>query len=241
MDVCVYTHNDAHWCLPPFAYLWNVYWSEQQPVIVSGGEPSVGLPDNFYWLPVESRVKERWSDGLIETLRMVESEIICLMLEDYWLVRYVDWEVLGSLEDYMLNHPNVLRIDLTADRLCSGHAVDIGSWGRCDIIETGWDTPYQWSTQAALWNRKNLLDNLRLELSPWDFELQDKKVESLRVLGTRQWPVRYVNGVGMQLDDKYRYRVEHTRDGVGGRTIERIDDEHVDAMLSQNILPVRER
>lgn len=239
MEICVYTHEKAQWCLKPLAYLFNVYWSELQPVYIAGGEPSVDLPENFYWLQVESRVKERWSDGLIDMLKIIKSDVICLLLEDYWLVRFVDWEVINSLEEYMLNNPDILRIDLTADRLYSGRAVDIDYWGRCDILKTDWDTPYQWSTQAGLWNRHHLLANLRPELSPWDFELQDNDQKHLRVLGTRQWPVRYINGVGMQLDEKYRYRTEHVREGLGGKTIERIDKEHVDVMIRRGILPPR--
>jgi len=235
VEIFVYTHQDAHWALRPFAYLFNIYFSSLQPVAIAGGEPSVELPDNFLWAPVESRVKERWSDGLIEFLQMVESDVVCMFLEDYWLVRYIDWEILGSLEQYMLMHPDVLKIDLTGDRLHSGNAVDIGYWGRADLVQTSWETQYQWSTQVALWNRKHLLANLRPEMSPWDFELQDRHPENLRVLGTRQWPCRYVNGVGMQC--KNLYRTEHIRDGLGGRTIEKIDDEHVQIMLERGILP----
>jgi hypothetical protein len=235
MDICVYTHTDAHWCLQPFAYLFNIYFSSLQPVLVAGGEPDIELPDNFRWFSVESRVKERWSDGLIEFLRMINSDIVCMMLEDYWVVRFVDWEILGSLEEYMLMYPDVLKIDLTGDRLHSGAAVDVGYYGRADLVQTSWDVPYQWSTQAALWNRRHLLKYLRPGMSPWDFELQDKRPEDLRILGTRQWPVRYVNGVGMQCPNLYR--TEHVRDGLGGRTIERIDDEHVQFMLEHGILP----
>lgn len=239
MQVLVYTHQGAHWQLKPFAYLWNVYWSELQPVYVAGGNPSVTLPSNFTWLKVESRIKERWSDGLIEALRQLEAEIVLLSLEDYWLVRTVNVSAMGSLEDYMLNHKDIMKMDLTADRLHSGHAVDIDSWGHCDIIETKWDCPYQFSTQMALWNRYHLLRALRPEMSPWDFELQDRRMPDVRVCGTRQWPVRYINGVGMQLDDKFMYRTEHIREGLGGLTVERIPREHIKTMRARNILPTQ--
>ncbi len=241
MDVVVYSHRDAHWILPAFSYMFNIFWSSTQPVLIAGGEPDVELPPNFQWLPVESRVKERWSDGLIEFLNMLKSDVVCLFLEDYLLIRYVAWDLIGSLEQYMIEHPNVLKIDLTADRLHSGHAVDVEAYGRADIIETDWQTSYNYSLQLALWNRKHLLSCLRPEMSPWDFELQDKPREDLRVLGTRNFPCRYLNAAGMSLDAKYRYRTEHIRDGLGGRTIERIPPEHIGRMLELGILPPQEK
>jgi hypothetical protein len=125
---------------------------------------------------------------------------------------------------------------MTGDRLHSGRAEDVGHWGHVDLIRTPWDTPYQFSTQAALWNRKHLLSCLHPEMSPWDFELQDRKPEKLHVLGTRQWPIRYVNFVGMGLA-KDEVRTEHIRNGLGGTTIERIPEEHVRFMQEHGLFP----
>jgi len=81
-----------------------------------------------------------------------------------------------------------------------------------------------------------LIEWLRPELSPWDFELQDRPAKETKVLGTRQWPMRYVNGVGMQCPNLYR--TEHIRVGsICGETTERIDQEHVERMLALGILP----
>lgn len=234
--ILCYTCDAYNWCLKPFLYLLDTYWSTDQPLVIGGTKP-LYQATNVRWLNVESRTRERWSDGLIDSLSQIDDDIIALMLEDFFICRRVDNSAIDSLADYMRMNPDILKIDLTADRLYSGRALDVGYWGHCDLIETSWDTPYQWSLQAALWNRKHLLNNLRQELSPWDFELQDKKLPKLQVLGTRQWPLRYVNGVGMQLDAKYRYRTIHVRDGMGGQTVEAIPKEHVKIMLENGILP----
>ena len=234
--VIVYTCSEYCWTLPGFAYLFQVYWSAQQPVAYAGC-PKLDLPENFQWYDVESRVVERWSDGLIEFLNMIDDDLIVWLLDDYYICRGVDHQAIGSLAEYMRMYPDVLRIDLTADRLHSGHAVDIGSYGRLDIIETDWDTPYNYSTQAAMWNRKHLLSTLRPAMSPWDFELHTEHQPYLRVLGTRGWPVRYLNLVGTGLDSKYKYRAVHVREGLGGTTIERIDPEHLAKMLELGLLP----
>jgi hypothetical protein len=231
----VYTCNEYSDVLPGFSYLFNVYWSAQQPVAYAGC-PKMDLPQNFEWFEVESRIAARWSDGLIEFLRKLDDDIICWLLEDYYLCRGVDHKAIESLADYMRMHPDILKIDMTADRLHSGKAGDIDYWGHVDLLRTPWETPYQFSTQCALWNRKHLLSVLKPEMSPWDFELRSDWPEHLHVLGTRQWPIRYVNFLGMGLG-KDEYRTEHTRQGLGGTTVERIPDEHVQFMKEHDLFP----
>jgi hypothetical protein len=233
--ILVYTCDAYADVVPGFAYLLGVFWSQLQPVYIAGTK-SFPLPPNFTWLEVESRVAERWSDGLIEALRQMNEPVFIWMLEDYYLCRQVDNAAIESLAEYMMMHPDVLKIDLTGDRLHSGAADDVDYWGHVDLLRTPWETPYQYSTQCALWNREHLLSILRPEMSPWDFELQDKKPEHLHVLGTRQWPVRYVNFIGMGLE-KDEYRTEHIRHGLGGTTIERIPDDHVAFMHDHNLFP----
>lgn len=234
--ILVYTCDAYSWCLKPFLYLLDTYFSTEQLLIIGGCKPIFEVT-NVRWLDVESRTKERWSDGLIDCLNQMNEDIFIWTLEDFWLCRSVNLAAISSLAEYMSMHPDILRMDLTADRLHSGAAVDVDSWGHCDIISTEWGTPYNLSTQMGLWSRKHLLGLLKQELSPWDFELQDIKLPSLRIMGTRNAPVRYINGVGQGLPSEYKYRTVHIRDGIGGRMIDRIPQEHVDIMLENGILP----
>lgn len=210
MKVVVLTCDKYLWCLRPFAYLFNVYWSALQEVIVVGyARPAFVLPDNFSFFSVApaSYPPERWSDGLLVFLQQFPEPCFTLMLEDYWLIRGVDHGAVASLDGYLEAHQNVLRVDLTGDRLYSTRATDLECWGHLDLIETPADAPYQLSLQAGVWNRRRLLQILQPGQSPWGFEIQDHRElllsRGLRVLGTRQMPVRYVNGVGSGHGAKY--------------------------------------
>jgi hypothetical protein len=115
------------------------------------------------------------------------------MLEDYWLCRTVDFRGIDTLAEYCRLHPEVIRMDLTTDRLYAGGMTDVESYGSYDIVETKEGTPYQMSLQAAIWSRKHLISVLKPGLNPWEVELQTQIKEPLRVLGTRQFPCRYAN------------------------------------------------
>ena len=239
MLVIIPTNDRYLWCLRPFAYLFNVYWSENQPVLVAGNEEPE-LPDNFEFLHVSDYPADRWSDQMIKTLQSIDDYAFVLMLEDYWLCRTVPCGHVESLAEYMRINPDVLRIDLTNDRLHSGQATDVGYWGSVDLLETLPGVPYQLSLQASVFNRENFLRCLKPGMGPWDVELQGTELisDGLRILGTRNNLLRYVNAVGMGGEN--RYRTEHVRDGMGGRTIERIPQEHVEVMLAEGILPENE-
>ncbi len=196
--VCVEVNDKNLWALQPFAYLFNLYWSSLQPVTVFGySTPTFNLPPNFSFFSIDTYnyTANHWSEGFKYFLGNVEEDYIILLLTDYWLCRTVDVRGVSACYEYVRDHPEVLRIDLTADRLYAGGMFDVESWGCYDIIETPSTTPYQFSTQAGIWNRKLLMSSLVPNRTPWEVELYSEIPEGIRVLGTRQYIVRYANAI----------------------------------------------
>lgn len=196
--VCVEVSDRYLWGLQPFAYLFNLYWSSLQPVTVFGySPPPFLLPSNFSFFSIDTYnyPAEHWSDGFKYFLGTIDDDYIILLLVDYWLCRTVDVRGVSACFEYIRTRPDVLRIDLTADRLYSGGMFDVESWGCYDIIETPHGTPYQFSTQAGIWNRRMLMSLLEPNKSPWEVELYTPIPDHARVLGTRQYPVRYANAI----------------------------------------------
>lgn len=197
LPVIVVTSKDYLWAMKAFAYLFNIFWSELQPVIVFtdviAREP---LRHNFTFRTINNGrplPKERWSDGLIHGLNLIPNSHFVLMLEDYWLVRTVDHRGIETLADFAQMNSDILRIDLTDDRQFNGDARDIGSFGHYDLVETPYQSPYQMSFQAAIWNRTLLLEILQRNKTPWEVEMHTQPPESMRVIGTKQSPLRYIN------------------------------------------------
>lgn len=211
--VFVYTSDPYIWCLKPFCYLFNTYWSELQDVVIGGfTPPQFPLPSNFTFHQIDKKPypKEKWSDGLIRFLQDYQDDVFVLLLEDYLLCRTVDHQGVATLAEYMMMQKNhdVVRFDLTADRLYAKGMRDIEPWGHYDIIACDKDAMYEMSLQAAIWNRRNFLKLLRPGMNPWEVETQtDMTNQPYRVLATRQWPVRYANL--MLKGQVVEYELEH--------------------------------
>lgn len=198
--VIVTTCQPYYWAIASFAFMFNRYWSEQQPVLVAGYEPLELSWSNFSFHSIDHYTypAERWSDGIIRLLHQIPDDYFVWMLEDMWLSRTVDWQAVESLADYARMRGDILRIDLTADRLYTHdprYVPNFDHWGRLDLIASQPDWPYHISLQAGLWNRNKLLSILRPGLTPWEFELQGQGLLAGHthwlVLGVRQIPLSY--------------------------------------------------
>lgn len=217
MRVVVSVSDKYLWALHVFAYFFNKYWSPYQEVQVAGyTPPKFKLPDNFefYSIDTPQYPKERWVEGFVKYLNWADDDDFVLMLEDYWICRMVDKNAALMLSAFMdTDRDHILRIDLTADRLYAGGMRDVGYFDRYDIVEAP-GSAYQMSLQAGLWNKrlmKNVLFNLPdNRLSAWDVELEGNNLleyyhPDYRVYGTRQWPIRYVNGMNNAVSNKVNF------------------------------------
>lgn len=207
MKIIVPAYSKTYWCLKPFAYLFNKYWENQTPVVLHYGNFDIDLPNNFskYEIYYKDYPMEMWADGIIKYLKSIKDETIVLLLEDYWLVRQVSNEMVLILNALAERNKDILRIDLTTDRLYAGGMRDVGQVGYIDLIEAP-GSMYQMSLQAGIWRRDNFLEVLELlndrERSSWGVELTGTGIVNndlnYRVFGTRQFPLRYENGVNVK-------------------------------------------
>lgn len=207
--VCV-TCDKYLWAARPFAYLFDQYWPGQEALIAGFSIPDFDLPPSvrFHQIDPVNYPPEKWSNGMIKLLNdLPNDDIITILLEDYWLIRDVDVRFMALAEAFMRENPNILKIDLTTDRLHARgdarDALDFWSLVSYDIIITPSEIPYRMSLQAAMWNRSLLLKLLTPDKSPWQFEIEINPPEEMLVLGTRQWPIRYCNAIYKgKLDEK---------------------------------------
>lgn len=193
------------WSLKPFSYLFLKYVGNDVKIDVAGYSlPTFELPHNFKFFSIASPQypQEKWADGFLKFLYQYNEDHFVLLLEDYWLCRNIDKAGIDSLKNFMVVNSDIMRIDLVSDRLGAGGMHDVGYWDRFDIVEAP-QSMYQVSLQASIWNRKHFMDVLD-SLPPdcrsaWDVELvgtSEANAHNKIVYGTRQFLMRYINGMG---------------------------------------------
>jgi hypothetical protein len=177
MQVIVTASEKYYNCLSPFIHQWEKYcgWNFGLPVydqiemVICGFGPVGFYGDNKPQVSFHSLgdyadwPANRWAEQLMKILDEVADEQFILMLEDYWLTRPVDMLGIKMLFDYAAQFSNVLKIDLTHDRLYINGggtflygANTYDNCGYLDLIKSPPGTPYQMSLWAGIWNREQL-------------------------------------------------------------------------------------
>lgn len=213
MRIVIYSSDKTAWALRPFAHLFNLYWSREQRVSVFGNSPlPFVLPDNFTFQSVGPFMPaQQWSNDLITALNSIDDDVICFMMDDYWLNRMVNQQAVRWCYQYMQQHADVIRFDLTTDRLYAKGITPYGSLGYLDLIKSDQKSQYNFSFQAGLWRRKLLLEVLRPNETPWEVEESgSRRMEKLPylVLGTKQSPIHYTIAVQqgkLAMDGGYQF------------------------------------
>lgn len=185
------------WCLRPFMYQWSKYCGI--PATIAGfSAPPFPLLDGFDFHSIgamEDYPVSKWSDALIEVLRETDDEQVLIMLEDAWVVQPVNVEMVGTLAEYAAHHPEVLRIDLTTDRLGNSAMQPYISLSWVDLVYTPPPSSYLLSLCAGIWNKTQLLKYLIPGETPWQLEIDGSRRandDNALVLGTRQLPLRHL-------------------------------------------------
>lgn len=201
IPIFVFTSDKYLKALQPFAWLFNTYWSPAQAVDVIGfAQPDFMLPSNFSFHSLGSMGNypfEKWSNQVIDYLEIRNDvDTFILLLEDYFLVRPVNISAVRMLYDYMIQFRNVLKMDLTADRLYSAGMTDYDNCGFLDLVLSDYRSQYQMSMMAGIWNKELLLRFLVRNESPHTVELDGTPRvaaahDEVIVLGSRQWPIRH--------------------------------------------------
>lgn len=201
IPVLIFTCDKYHWALRVTLHLYEKYWN--WPVTVWGfARPEYDLPECATFVSMgkgEDYPAGKWSNAVIGALQSYGRSYAAILLEDYWLSRQVNLRAIRELRSYMGYHGDVIRGDLTSDRLYAENMRDIEPWGELDIIGNEPPAQYTMSTQASIW-RTDVLANdiLKPNESAGLSELNGttRMIDKhWRAVGTRQFPVRYFIGV----------------------------------------------
>lgn len=196
--------------LPGFFYLWDKYYQADVVGVVCGFTKPDDFPSNWRFVSqgIQSEYPpKRWSERLMSVLDNVADEVFILLLEDYWLVRPTDTTAVKMMHDYMHQFRNVLKFDLSSDRLYAngggqylGGANIYDNLGYLDLIKSDYTSPYHLSLWGGMWQRDLLRKLLVYNETAQEIEINGTRRlaeygDEILVLGTRQVPMWHINAV----------------------------------------------
>jgi hypothetical protein len=214
MIIYVLTSDRHNWLLRGFMHQWHKYC--KLPITIAGfTEPNYLLDVNDDYKKYtsfksigkfEDYPVDRWSDSIIKLVHETDDEVIMILLEDYWLTRCPNFTALKVAESVVNTDKNILRFDITTDRLYSQRIVDVGAYEDVDLFVADPDV-YAVSFQASIWRKESLLQMLVPGETPWQAEMNGtiryNEIKPQKAIwGTRQWPMRYCIVVNKGVFDK---------------------------------------
>jgi len=239
----VFAVSDAYLhCLKPGCFLFNKFWSSKKKVKIFGySSPpsSMKLPDNFEFISLGPQRGPKYSaQDRARICDFIEGDHFIFVVENDFLIRPVNFEVLDALGDILDN--TVDRIDLTPSSSCHSMGKIIKSYDRFDIFEIPQSADWRMALgHYSVW-RKDYLKKYLLELSgtnPWEFEkmgCEKAKNDGAKMLATSRSFATYF------IDSAHADRQNNSLDltGIAGRSSFGMSlEKHViDEMIAQKIV-----
>lgn len=185
LPIYIMTADEHMQCLPAFCYLFNKFWSDEMIINIIGySKPDFKLPKNVNYISMgKDRGAEYWSDDMIAYFSSINDELFYLNTEDSFILKKINenllYDSIKLSRNLILNNPNFLRFNLTHCVSTRSHSFVEKSESGGEIILASKNTYYRHSLQHSLWNRKNFLNILKPNMTPWDLELDESAQTSI--------------------------------------------------------------
>jgi len=231
--------QEYNWMLPPFEYFFRKYWGDDLITYVT--DKVVLLPPNWYCLQVPAYTEGKWdwgnyfNNGLMSIFEYFEDELLIILLLDHWFNQSVNIILINYLVEYMLEHPNIIRGNLTAGTCLDSYGEKIDEYKGLEIITVG--SAHQHCSFGggitfcpSIFNRKRMLELLNgLSFSFHRTESEGTKMMRLKphlyTVGTRQ-PILYRT-----------HALHHCRHGViSCEGLSSEDKQHIRRLVSNEII-----
>jgi hypothetical protein len=150
----------------PFLFYLRKYWPDCpfQVVLGANNPNNIDRPDGAVVVPTAPDIK--WGEHVRRLLAEMDSELVLLMMPDYFLDSPVDTKYVLSCIDYMSanNAGSIRLVPVPQLRRQSSNGSRLG------LAEVGLTEPFSTSLAATLWSSHELAKVLDDGDSPWTFE-----------------------------------------------------------------------
>ena len=169
--VLVNTTDSFEDCWIPFFTLFKKYWPEYDGIIYLNTETKSFNFQGLKIISIQSNKlnpnnKITWSECLIRALKVIETDVILYLQDDYFFKDFVKNDLIIKYSDLMVKHKDIDCIHLTDQAVLAENKM---SHHPC-LYPVKLKQDYRISCQAALWRKEILLKYLRSHENAWQFE-----------------------------------------------------------------------
>lgn len=195
-NIYISTCDSNSFVLKYFQYFFNKYWDKELNVKILGfNKPNIEFENNFEFISLgENQVggAHGWTNYLINYFESINDECFVFGLDDFMICRPVEKNVFSTSLSLMNDY--IGRIDLQPLQYARDPSLLIPFTEKNSIkyFKLAQSDPnnlglYRISAAFSIWNKKWFLKNMKINLTPWEWELQGTEVsenDGYEVLGS---------------------------------------------------------
>lgn len=121
------------------------------------------------WIYINKGEDVSWSKSLKDYLDSIPTDYILLLLDDFVLLRPVNQESIDDAFKFLVKNDGVML------RLVPNPKGSIYVNKKFSLIDVKNRVPYITSLQAAIWKKSFLIELLKYDYNPWEFEIKAGK------------------------------------------------------------------
>ncbi len=236
MNIFVSTSNKYLHLLKPFMFLFNKFWSEDQPVTILGyKKPEFELEKNFKFFSLgEDDNVNNWSSDLRRyfELEYISEEPFIYLMEDCLITEKVNLSFVKSLENvYHQTIGKLGRILLSNDV----KGLRVQSVFPHNLVEICQDENWRISTSISLWDKRYWLKYLISGRTPWEFEVEgskEAKNDGWHILAMKDnYPSYFTNGISRHDNDLFKIDFNYWKEPG-----KRLDQNIINEMIEKDII-----
>ena len=191
------TSNITKHIVSIFVTLFNKYWPNQEVTILGYDKLEYNLPNNFSFISLGQEPENQyWTNGLIPYFTKMENKYFIIVLDDFFLIDYMDQNKLKYLFDITQKY----NADKAMLHMClnKSHDKEIEK----DIILIGEEREYKTTLHPAIWKKDMWLYYLQPNLTAWQFEWQNQtgKTDNFKIFS-----IKGQQKYAVSLEDKHLY------------------------------------
>jgi len=172
MRVLISSYSNSYDIWHITKYFFDKYWKSDNINVYLGAN---GEDKERYcpidWIYINKGKDESFSKSLISYLEEIKDEYFILMLDDFMILEKVDNNLIQKAFEFIKNNKGVyLRLtpNPKGDYKVNKYFSKIDVLGR---------VPYITSLQMAIWKKDFLIDLLKYDFNPWEFEIRAGKTK----------------------------------------------------------------